>query len=122
MVCLSGSSLLFIRHWRPIVFSPRALLSFALCLSLCAYGIPCLTAPNPPLGVLTQASAARLNDADAFAGLSVYEGEQLSTGKQGRLGIKVGTTMLGLGEESHATIHGIHFGAHVDLDCGTLFF
>ena len=104
------------------MFSPRALLSTALCVSLSATVTLCSTAPSPPLGVLTQASAARLNEADAFAGLSVYEGEQLSTGKQGRLGLKVGMTVLALGEESGATIHGIRFGAHIDLDSGALFF
>ena len=104
------------------MFSPRAFPSFALCISLRTYMTPCIAGPNLPLGILTQASAAHLNEADAFAGLSVYEGEQVSTEKQGRLGIKIGAAMLAFGEESRATIHGIRAGAHVDLDSGTLFF
>jgi hypothetical protein len=104
------------------MYSLRAFLAAVLCVSLCAHIPPCLAGPNPALGVLTQASGARVNDADAFAGLSVFDGEQLSTEKQGRLGMKVGATTLAFRGESRATIHGIAGGAHVDMAAGALFF
>jgi len=75
---------------------------------------------NPPLGILTTAIDAHLNEAAAFAGLSVFEGERLSTGKEGRLSARVGGITLALPGESSATLHGIGEGAHVDLDAGAV--
>lgn len=104
------------------MFSPRALLAAACCVALFAYLVPCLARPNPALGVLTQASSAHVNEADAFAGLSVFDGEQLSTDKQGRIAMKIGITTLAFKGDSRATIHGIAGGTHVDMAAGALFF
>src|SRR5271165_4015744 len=51
-----------------------------------------------PLGILTRAYDAQLNSSQAYAGLSVFEGEALSMGKDGKLGVRVGTTNLGPAE------------------------
>jgi hypothetical protein len=71
---------------------------------------------------LTQAYDAHLNEAAAFPGLSVFEGEDVSTEAEGRLGVRVGRTMVLLEGSSSATLHGIDGGAHVDLTAGTVSF
>jgi hypothetical protein len=63
-----------------------------------------------------------LNEAAAFPGLSVFEGEQLSTEGEGRMGVRVGNTTLALSGTSGATLHRIESGLHVDMTSGTLFF
>jgi hypothetical protein len=76
---------------------------------------------NLPLGILTLAFDARLNNAAAFAGLSIFEGEELATGKQGRLAARVGRVTLAFAGETEATLHRIgELGAHVDLGRGTI--
>jgi len=74
------------------------------------------------LGILTLAHDARLNEAAAFPGLSVFEGEEVSTEPEGRLGVRVGRTTVLLAGSTGATLHGIDNGAHVDLTAGTVSF
>jgi len=74
------------------------------------------------LGILTLAYDAHLNEAAAFPGLSVFEGEDLSTGPEGRVGVRVGRATVLLAGSSGATLHGIDGGAHVDLTAGTVSF
>jgi len=71
---------------------------------------------------LTQAYDAHLNKAAAFPGLSVFEGEDVSTEPEGRLGVRVGRTTILLAGSSSASLHGIDGGAHVDLTAGTVSF
>jgi hypothetical protein len=49
---------------------------------------------NSPMGVLTQAIAAHLNEAAAFPGLSFFEGETLSTETGGKMTARVGGSLL----------------------------
>jgi len=42
------------------------------------------------------AYAAHLNASGAFAGLSVFDGEHLSTDPNGKIGVRVGTSVIAL--------------------------
>jgi hypothetical protein len=70
-----------------------------------------------PLGVLTQAIAAHLNEAAAFPGLSFFEGETLSTETSGKMTARVGSSIFTLG-----SLHRIEHGSHADLDAGSIYF
>jgi hypothetical protein len=104
------------------MFLPRRALALLLGGFLCLYPSLCGAGSKAPLGILTQAYDAHLNEAAAFPGLSVFEGEDLSTEPEGRLGVRVGRTMVLLAGSSTATLHGIDSGAHVDLTAGTVSF
>ena len=75
-----------------------------------------------PLGVLTQAIAAHLNEAAAFPGLSFFEGETLSTETSGKMTARVGGSIFTLGGDSKASLHRIEHGSHADLDAGSIYF
>ena len=82
----------------------------------------CWAAANAALGVLTEASGAYLNEAPAYAGLSVFDGETLTTEPEGRLGLRVGACTIALPGGSRATLQAIRGGAHVDLAAGSILF
>src|SRR5271154_1490466 len=65
-----------------------------------------------PLGVLTQAIAAHLNEAAAFPGLSFFEGETLSTESGGRMTARGGGSLFTLGGDSKVSLHRIEHGSH----------
>jgi hypothetical protein len=75
-----------------------------------------------PLGVLTQAIAAHLNEAAAFPGLSFFEGETLSTESSGKMTARVGGSLFTLGGDSKVSLHRIEHGSHADLDAGSVYF
>ncbi len=104
------------------MFVFRCVLSLLFCLSLCLY--PSLGGPpgKEPLGILTQALDAHLNEAAASPGLSVFDGEDVSTEAGGMLSLRVGPITLALGDSSGATLHGIDRRTHVDLNAGTVGF
>jgi hypothetical protein len=103
------------------MFFLRRTLVFVLCISLCLYSIPA-SAGSKPMGILTQATAAHLNAAEAFAGLSIFEGETLSTDTDGRLGVRLGRNQVVLGGDTNLTIQPIDNGEHIDLAAGSLYF
>jgi hypothetical protein len=78
--------------------------------------------PDPAVGVLTRAYEAHLNAMPAFAGLSVFDGECLSTDEEGKLGVRIGSVVLALSGNTSATLQRIRGGAHVDMASGWLFF
>jgi hypothetical protein len=102
--------------------SLRCSQALILSASLCLYPSLCGAGSKAPLGILTLAYDARLNEAAAFPGLSVFEGEEVSTEPEGRLGVRVSRTTVLLAGSSGATLHGIDSGAHVDLTAGTVSF
>ena len=104
------------------MFFLRRAPALLLGISLCLHAPMCGAGPKAPLGILTQAYDAHLNEAAAFPGLSVFEGEEVSTGAEGRLGVRVGRATVSLAGSSGATLHGIDNGAHVDLTSGTVAF
>jgi hypothetical protein len=98
----------------------RGVLALSLCVSLCAYNLP-LYAGGKPLGILTMAYGAHLNASDAFAGLSVFDGERVSTDADGKIGVRIGASVVTLVGESGATLQRSGDGAHVDLDAGSVY-
>jgi len=102
--------------------SPRSFVVAAVAISLTSYAVPHGYPGHPPLGILTEANRAHLDDADAFPGLSVFEGEHLSTEPEGRLALRAGRSTLALSGNTEVTLHPIGGGLHVDLSAGSLFF
>jgi hypothetical protein len=98
----------------------RGVLALSLCVSLFAYHLP-LYAGGKPLGILTLAYGAHLNASDAFAGLSVFDGERVSTDADGKIGVRIGASVITLAEQSGATLQRVGDGAHVDLDAGSVY-
>jgi hypothetical protein len=98
----------------------RGVLVLSLCVSLCAFNVP-LYAGGKPLGILTMAYGAHLNASDAFPGLSVFDGERLSTDAGGKIGVRIGVSVVTLVGESGATLQRTGDGAHVDLDAGSVY-
>jgi len=104
------------------MLSLRAVLAVLLSTFLPFFVCPPTQAANLPLGILTLADHAHLDEAQAFAGLSVFEGEKLSTDGQGRLGVRAGHSTLALGARTEAELFKISDGVHVDLSAGSVFF
>lgn len=104
------------------MFLVRRTLSLLLCFSFCLYPLFCGAAGKEPLGILTQAYGAHLNDAAAAPGLSLFDGEDVSTEIDGRLSVRVGLATVSLAGSSSATLHRMDGGAHVDLNAGTAAF
>jgi hypothetical protein len=102
--------------------SLRLFLAVVLTVSLITWAVPPTNAADPPLGILTLADRAHLDESIAFPGLSVFEGERLSTDELGRLGIRMGRSTLALGANTEATLFKITGGMHVDLSAGILHF
>jgi hypothetical protein len=98
----------------------RGVLVLSLCVSLCAYNFP-VYAGGKPLGILALAYGAHLNTSDAFAGLSVFDGEGLPTGAVEKIGVRIGASVITLTEQSSATLQRSGDGAHVDLEVGSVY-
>ena len=84
--------------------SLRDVSAIVICHLLFSYPVALPAAAGPPLGILTRAYEARLNFSQAFPGLSVFEGEQLSTTADGKLGLRVGAATLSLSQGASATL------------------
>ena len=95
-------------------------LALSLSVSLCAYNFPTY-AGGKPLGILTLAYGAHLNASNAFAGLSVFDGESVSTDAGGKLTMRIGGSVITLAERSAATLQRIGDGAHLDVDTGSVY-
>jgi hypothetical protein len=102
------------------MFALRGVLALSLVVSLCALNLP-LYAGGKPLGILTLAYGAHLNASDAFAGLSIFDGESLSTDEEGKLSARIGGSVITLVEQSAATLQRSGNGAHIDLDAGAVY-
>src|SRR5258708_39142211 len=98
----------------------RGVLALCLCVSFCAYSVS-LYAGGKPLGTLTMAYGAHLNASAAFAGVSVFDGESVSTEPEGKLSIRIGGSVVTLAEQAAATLQRSGDGAHVDLDAGAVY-
>lgn len=82
--------------------------------------VPGGSAGTPPIGILTQAYQAHVDEAQAFPGLSIFEGEQLSTEKQGRIVVRAGRSTLTLAESTEAAVFRVTGGIHIDLTAGSV--
>src|ERR1700722_10376794 len=98
----------------------RGVFALSLCVSLCAYNFQ-VYAGGKPLGILTLAYGAHLNASEAFAGLSVFDGERLSTDAEGKLSARIGGSVITLVGQSAASLQRSGDGAHIDLDAGALY-
>jgi hypothetical protein len=74
----------------------RCVLAASLSLSLIFCHVPTVYAGHAPLGILTQAIHAHLDESRAFPGLSVFDGERLTTEVEGQLGVRVGRSTIAL--------------------------
>lgn len=99
----------------------RGVLVIILSVSLCSFAIP-IRAAGKPLGVLALAYGARLNTSEAFAGLSIFPGEEMDTEADGKAMVRVGASAATLSGDSSMTLEPIGEGAHVDLLAGAVFF
>lgn len=104
------------------MWSLRSFIVVLIAISLTVYAVLPGYGAHPPLGILTEANHAHLDDADAFPGLSVFEGEHLSTEAEGRLALRAGHSTLALSGSTEVTLHPISGGLHVDLSGGSLYF
>jgi len=92
---------------------------FGLAFLLIANFVP-IRAGGRPLGILTVAYGARLNTAEAFVGLSVFDGETVATDEDGKLAVRIGESSLSLAEKSKAVLQKNGSGVHVEMDGGSL--
>lgn len=102
--------------------SIRRASALILSLLLCCLVLPVSAAPPQPIAILTLANQAHLDEADAFAGLPVYEGEQLQTEAGGRIALRSGKASPTLAERTEAALVRIFYGTHADLSAGALRF
>ncbi len=100
----------------------RPALALTLVVSLNFFAVPSMFAGRSAVAILTLATHARLNDAEAFPGLSVYEGERLSTEVAGRLGVHAGRAVLMLGANTEIELIPLESTVHVDMCAGSLHF
>jgi hypothetical protein len=98
----------------------RSFLSVTLSILLANYTPPLASAASLPVGILTLADRAYIEEGAAYPGLSVFEGEHLSTGREGRLGLRSGQSTLALGANAEVTLFKPDSGIHVDLSAGSV--
>jgi len=88
----------------------RGVFAFAAVSFLLLQAEKLIAGSKSPLGALTQAIAAHLNEAAAFPGLSFFEGETLSTESSGRMTARVGGSILTLGGTARCRCIGSSMG------------
>ncbi|MGB7728215.1 MAG: hypothetical protein WBL50_09300 [Candidatus Acidiferrum sp.] len=100
----------------------RAFLAAIVVVPLVFYPLLPAAAAHPAIGILTLATHAHLDEAAAFPGLSVFEGERLSTEAEGRLSVRLGHSVLTLGEKTEVVLVPLADTLHVDMSVGSLRF
>jgi hypothetical protein len=104
------------------MLSYRCALALFLSSLLILWQPPPVFASLSPLGVLTQATHAFLDEAVASPGLSVFNGERLSTEAGGQVALRAGATTLALLAKSDVTLFQTGDGLHVDMTAGSVQF
>jgi len=102
--------------------SPSVVFASLLVVSFAAFAATESGAATEPVGILTQASGAHLDDQAASPGLSVFEGERVQTDSDGRASLRFGGSSLALLGNSEATLTRVSRGLHIDLSTGTVRF
>jgi hypothetical protein len=100
----------------------RFCLSVSLSVGMILFPFCHAYAAPETLGILTQAHLAHVDEALAFPGLSIFEGEQLTTDPQGRISVRVGHSVLTLAGNTSATMFHISEGVHMDVMAGSVYF
>ncbi len=99
----------------------RPFLVITISLFLVFFTVPQVSPAHPPIGILTLATHVHLDEA-AFPGLSVFEGELLSTEVEGRLGLRAGHSMLTFGGATEVSLIPLEGGLHVGVNFGSIRF
>jgi hypothetical protein len=97
----------------------RAFLAAIVVVPLVLYPSLSAAAAHPAIGILTLATHAHLDEAAAFSGLSVFEGQRLSTEAEGRLSIRLGHSVLTLGEKTEVVLVLLADTLRVDMSVGS---
>jgi hypothetical protein len=100
----------------------RSSLAWVVVFSLAVFPVPTRPAAHSPVAILTSATHAHLNDAAAFPGLSVFEGERLSTESKGQMVLRAGRSVITLGGKSEIILIPLGERLHLDLGLGSLHF
>jgi hypothetical protein len=79
--------------------------ALSLTLSMGLVSLPAGAAPvSTPLGVVVLAKAARVSGTDAANGATIFQGDRLATGDNGRLQVRFGSRQAQLSPESMAIV------------------
>jgi len=106
---------------RPIVLSgARACLVAFLSIGL--MNLPVMAASEKPLGMVVTSANARLDNANAAIGASVYSGDKLNTDQDGSLRLRVGPSQVYLLSSSSATLEPLGNKVRAKVERGTLGF
>lgn len=90
---------------------------------LAASGVLAQSAPQTPaLGLIAQASQAKIGNAEASEGTSIYSGDLLSTGNNGSLLVRIGALSFQLQPNSSVHIYRAPYGAVAELNSGTVIY
>jgi hypothetical protein len=77
---------------------------------------------TPALGLVAQASQAKIGNAAAAEGASIYSGDFLSTSNSGSLLVRIGQLSLQLQPNSSLHIYSAPYGAVAELNSGTVIY
>jgi hypothetical protein len=77
---------------------------------------------TPALGLVAQASEAKIGNAPASEGSSIYTGDFLSTSNNGSLLVRLGALSFQLQPNSSLHIYRAPYGAVAELDSGTVIY
>ena len=81
--------------------------------------LPVAGATEKPLGTVTQSQYARLDNAEAAVGATVYPGDTIDTGSTGSIRLRAGTAQLYLMSASGSRLQESPTGIHAELTHGT---
>ena len=98
----------------------RPALYFGLLLSLFCGTRAIAQAPGTPLGIVGNATAARIGNSTVTEGATVYSGDALSTDDNGILLVRVGALSVELQSDSSAHIYRAPYGAVLELNKGSV--
>ncbi len=101
------------KKFRPVVY-------FGLFLSLFCATRTIAQTPGTPLGIVGNATSARIGNSTVTEGATVYSGDALSTDENGALLVRVGALSVELQSDSSAHIYRAPYGAILELDKGSV--
>jgi hypothetical protein len=83
---------------------------------------PVLATPSPALGVILEATRARVGPSGAVDGATVFDGDTLATDQEGSVRARVGVVQLRLLADSAAVMHRTPEAVSASLQKGTVIF
>jgi hypothetical protein len=100
----------------------RYLLALTAVVALCC-SLPVLAqTPNAPLGLVASAKSAKIGNAEASDGATIYSGDYISTEDGGSLLVRIGALSIELQSSSSAHIYRAPYGAVVELNRGSILY